>query len=71
MAARAHRGKHCTIFALVLLSNSEYTLQQLVSVMSLLSSDTPNLESPANVDAAKEVRTDLAGKCLLPSRHPH
>ncbi|KIM41906.1 hypothetical protein M413DRAFT_71397 [Hebeloma cylindrosporum] len=33
----------------------------LVSVISLLSSDTPNLDSPANVDAAKEVRTDLAG----------
>ena len=35
---------------------------QLVSVISLLSSDTPNLDSPANVDAAKEVRTDLAGQ---------
>ncbi|KAL0579385.1 Ubiquitin-conjugating enzyme E2 15 [Marasmius crinis-equi] len=33
----------------------------LVSVISLLSSDTPNLDSPANVDAAKEVRTDLQG----------
>ncbi|KAF8976534.1 ubiquitin-conjugating enzyme/RWD-like protein, partial [Cyathus striatus] len=33
----------------------------LVSVISLLSSDTPNLDSPANVDAAKEVRTDLNG----------
>ncbi|KAF8797692.1 ubiquitin conjugating enzyme [Phlegmacium glaucopus] len=32
----------------------------LLSVISLLSSDTPNLDSPANVDAAKEVRTDLA-----------
>ncbi|KAG8935199.1 Ubiquitin-conjugating enzyme E2 15 [Tulasnella sp. UAMH 9824] len=32
----------------------------LVSVISLLSSDNPNLESPANVDAAKEVRDDLA-----------
>jgi hypothetical protein len=31
-------------------------------VISLLSSDTPNLDSPANVDAAKEVRTDLAGQ---------
>ncbi|CCM02101.1 uncharacterized protein FIBRA_04178 [Fibroporia radiculosa] len=28
----------------------------LLSVISLLSSDTPNLDSPANVDAAKEVR---------------
>ncbi|KAJ8594129.1 ubiquitin-conjugating enzyme [Rhizopogon salebrosus TDB-379] len=30
----------------------------LVSVISLLSSETPNTDSPANVDAAKEVRTD-------------
>ena len=35
---------------------------QLLSVISLLSSDTPNLDSPANVDAAKEVRKDLAGQ---------
>ncbi|KAL0065443.1 Ubiquitin-conjugating enzyme E2 15 [Marasmius tenuissimus] len=33
----------------------------MISVISLLSSDTPNLDSPANVDAAKEVRTDLEG----------
>lgn len=32
---------------------------QLVSVISLLSSDKPNLDSPANVDAAKEVRTEF------------
>ncbi|KAH7096175.1 ubiquitin-conjugating enzyme [Auriculariales sp. MPI-PUGE-AT-0066] len=31
----------------------------LISVISLLSSETPNLDSPANVDAAKEVRTDF------------
>jgi len=31
----------------------------LVSVISLLSSDTPNLDSPANVDAAKEVRENI------------
>jgi len=31
----------------------------LLSVISLLSSDNPNLDSPANVDAAKEIRTDL------------
>lgn len=29
---------------------------QLLSVISLLSSDTPNTDSPANVDAAKQVR---------------
>lgn len=33
----------------------------LISVISLLSSDKPNTDSPANVDAAKEVRTDFAG----------
>ncbi|EPQ55751.1 ubiquitin-conjugating enzyme [Gloeophyllum trabeum ATCC 11539] len=32
----------------------------LLSVISLLSSDKPNLDSPANVDAAKEVREDFA-----------
>ncbi|TFK97817.1 ubiquitin-conjugating enzyme [Pterulicium gracile] len=32
----------------------------LMSVISLLSSDRPNTDSPANVDAAKEVRTDFA-----------
>ncbi|KAI9509926.1 ubiquitin-conjugating enzyme [Russula earlei] len=32
----------------------------LLSVISLLSSENPNLDSPANVDAAKEVRTDIA-----------
>ncbi|KAF8507684.1 ubiquitin-conjugating enzyme [Hysterangium stoloniferum] len=33
----------------------------LMSVISLLSSDTPNTDSPANVDAAKEVRNDPRG----------
>ncbi|KAI0298013.1 ubiquitin-conjugating enzyme/RWD-like protein [Russula brevipes] len=32
----------------------------MLSVISLLSSESPNLDSPANVDAAKEVRTDFA-----------
>jgi len=32
----------------------------LVSVISLLSADTPNTDSPANIDAAKEVREDIA-----------
>ncbi|KAH9010843.1 ubiquitin-conjugating enzyme [Lactarius pseudohatsudake] len=31
----------------------------LLSVISLLSSEKPNLDSPANVDAAKEIRTDF------------
>lgn len=38
-----------------------YDLTQLVSVISLLSSDTPNTDSPANIDAAKQVREDLPG----------
>ena len=33
----------------------------LISVISLLSSDTPCTDSPANVDAAKQVREDLPG----------
>ncbi len=33
----------------------------LLSVISLLSSDKPNTDSPANVDAAKQVREDFAG----------
>ncbi|KAG8740712.1 hypothetical protein FRC10_003962 [Ceratobasidium sp. 414] len=32
----------------------------LISVISLLSSDTPNTDSPANVDAAVEVRGDIS-----------
>lgn len=36
-------------------------LTQLLSVISLLSSDTPNTDSPANIDAAKQVREDPAG----------
>ncbi|KAG7562824.1 hypothetical protein FFLO_01779 [Filobasidium floriforme] len=33
----------------------------LISVISLLSQDVPDLNSPANVDAAKQVREDFAG----------
>ncbi|KDN36390.1 putative ubiquitin-conjugating enzyme E2 [Tilletiaria anomala UBC 951] len=33
----------------------------LLSVISLLSSDKPNTDSPANVDAAKQVREDFPG----------
>jgi hypothetical protein len=35
---------------------------QLISVISLLSADVPDLNSPANVDAAKEVRENFPGK---------
>jgi len=31
----------------------------LMSVISLLSTDPPNTDSPANLDAAKEVREDI------------
>ncbi|KIY69582.1 ubiquitin-conjugating enzyme [Cylindrobasidium torrendii FP15055 ss-10] len=33
----------------------------LISVISMLSADVPNIDSPANVDAAKEVRDDPSG----------
>ena len=33
--------------------------RQLISVISLLSADTPDTSSPANVDAAKEIREDI------------
>lgn len=36
-------------------------VMQLLSVISLLSSDRPNTDSPANVDAAKEVRDNWDG----------
>lgn len=49
------------------IAEADYRIPQLISVISLLSSDTPNTDSPANVDAAKEVRTDLAGMFLYTS----
>jgi hypothetical protein len=39
-----------------------YLSYQLISVISLLSQDVPDLNSPANVDAAKQVREDFAGE---------
>lgn len=36
-------------------------LFQLISVISMLSSDPPDTSSPANVDAAKQVREDIPG----------
>jgi len=60
MASRPHCRIHRTS-SLPTAFASLLTVYQLLSVISLLSSDTPNLDSPANVDAAKEVRTDLAG----------
>ena len=37
---------------------------QLMSVISLLSCDPPDCNSPANVDAAKDVRENIQGSCL-------
>lgn len=37
---------------------------QLISVISMLASDPPGTDSPANVDAAKQVRENLTGSCL-------
>ncbi|CAD6575866.1 MAG: hypothetical protein CYPHOPRED_005815 [Cyphobasidiales sp. Tagirdzhanova-0007] len=37
------------------------TKMQILSVISMLSADTPDTNSPANVDAAKQVREDLPG----------
>jgi len=39
---------------------------QLISVISLLSADVPDLNSPANVDAAKEVRENFPCKLPIP-----
>lgn len=44
--------------------NADANGLQLLSVISLLSSEKPNLDSPANVDAAKEVRTEFECKHL-------
>ena len=35
-----------------------------MSVISLLSTDPPNTDSPANLDAAKEVRENISGKFI-------
>jgi hypothetical protein len=46
---------------LVVLQNLFVRFAQLISVISLLSADVPNTDSPANIDAAKQVREDLTG----------
>lgn len=45
-------------------SSSAHRSWQLISVISLLSADVPDLNSPANVDAAKEVREDYQSACF-------
>jgi hypothetical protein len=62
MDAGAHSGIDCETTRYYALDRTDYHGSQLISVISLLSSDTPNLDSPANVDAAKEVRTDIESK---------
>ncbi len=66
MDACTHRGIDCTRLISTIIPR--LTILQLISVISLLSSDTPNLDSPANVDAAKEVRTDPEGDLGLVAR---
>jgi ubiquitin-protein ligase len=59
------RREHCELLAVVL-KHSEWLFVvpiQLISVISLLSQDVPDLNSPANVDAAKQVRDDFEGAC--------
>lgn len=43
----------------VFVLSKSLAMLQLVSVISLLSADVPDLSSPANVDAAKQVREDF------------
>jgi len=62
---RVHRQSRLTVWCLPF--NLTHFQTQLLSVISLLSSENPNLDSPANVDAAKEVRTDFAGLYQCPS----
>lgn len=71
---QASGGYLCTVLnrlyvSVIWLLSREYINEnsQLLSVISLLSSDKPNLDSPANVDAAKEVRTDFEGKFSKPN----
>ncbi len=64
MATCSYCGDYCSSFVPF---RSISDVGQLVSVISLLSSDTPNTESPANVDAAKEVRTDIQSNDLSES----
>jgi hypothetical protein len=66
MDACSYSGNDCMTFiwdSISVRADSTFSLQ-LMSVISLLSSETPNTDSPANVDAAKEVRTEWAGMWL-------
>jgi ubiquitin-protein ligase len=62
LVARAHGRINCASSPYDwLCARHIYSLfsTKLLSVISLLSADPPNLDSPANVDAAKQVREDL------------
>lgn len=64
MAPRSQRRECCEYTYLARSASSTDSLQ-LVSVISLLSVDHPDLNSPANVDAAKQVREDYEGRCFI------
>ncbi len=61
MVACAHRRIYRTSALPTPFPHPHRRRLQLLSVISLLSSDTPNTDSPANVDAAKEVRENPQG----------
>lgn len=53
-------SRSCVFFSFLSpCSTADPLAEQLISVISLLSADTPNIDSPANIDAAKEVRDDI------------
>lgn len=62
MDASAHYRIDCESVRLVevnedaIAADPSLVALQLLSVISMLSSETPNTDSPANVDAAKQVR---------------
>ena len=62
MAASAHCRVYCmNSYASSSSFRAHSSPTQLLSVVSLLSAERPNTDSPANVDAAKEVRENFEG----------
>jgi len=55
-------SRDCRTFPFFTCLNVPELTNQLISVISLLSADVPDLNSPANVDAAKEVRENFLCK---------
>jgi len=69
MNMRQNDGRQYTLLQLswvTIKSNTEIKIDsfQLMSVISLLSCDPPDCNSPANVDAAKDVRENIQGLCI-------